>query len=181
MSSSINVWGSEEVENMNEENKINDVNDRFEYKPSLSTGIYGCYILKAVVIPPKFSTFVWGKIVITFGNGTNKTFKDCVITTNGTAFEWNWKLDGTRHRPGITVEAINRNNLLDNAVDIVILTKGVNRKLQTKPQTVQHLKNAKKEGKIKEYFILQSNKAVEKYKQLIQQGQKVAGLFHSTC
>ena len=122
--------------------------------------------------------FEWGEIRVNH-NGKKNKFKDCVITPNGVK-EWNWKEDGTKHKPGITLKAIIANDLLKE-VDYIILSRGFNEKLQTKKVTRQLLEEAKTDGTIKGYEILQSEDAVEKYSQLVKEGHKVSGLFHSTC
>ena len=127
---------------------------------------------------PRIRNFEWGKIEVDY-NGMEYRFKDCVLTPNN-ATEWNWKLDGTEHDPGITIEAIEGNKLLDN-VDIVILSKGINQVLKTMNETEQYLDEAKKNKKILDYFILQSEQAVDEYTKRVDKGEKVAALFHSTC
>ena len=127
---------------------------------------------------PKITQFKWG-IIEVLHNGKHMTFKDAILTPNN-AKSWNWKLDETRHKPGITVNAIANNKLCQSA-DIIILTKGVNLKLKTKKETIEYLENAKRDGLISEFMILQSNEAVAVYGKFIEAGQKVAGLFHSTC
>lgn len=194
MSTSKKIFGDDD-ENANEnepnEPQKNQQNVEIEYKPSLSTGVYGLYMLqkpeeenkqteidKDDIKPPAFKVFKWGKIVIERDGSTQK-FKDCIIKPDG-AISWNWKLDGTRHNPGITVAAVENNKLLEE-VDIVILTKGVNNVLQTKQETIEYVENAVKDGKIEEYHRLQSDEAVAKYKELVANGKRVSGLFHSTC
>ena len=210
MSSSHKIFGDENEDgNGNEPPAIKgDTNNQNEYQgqPSLSTGVYGSFVLRNSTEinqrenadeykaqpsssteekeiekeyeAPAFKVFKWGKIVIEH-NGNSHKFKDCIIKPSG-AMKWNWKLDGTRHKPGITVAAVENNKLLDGA-DVVILTKGMNNVLQTKQETIEYVENAKKDGKIDEYYRLQSEKAVEKYKELVANGKKVSGLFHSTC
>ena len=133
---------------------------------------------KPQIPPPKITTFKWAIIDVEY-NGKTKTFKDAIIKPSG-PIEWNWKLDGTRHKPGITVAAIENNKLFDG-VDIVILTRGVKLVLRTKEETVKYLEKAKEKGEIEDFKILQSNEAVKEYERLVANGKRVSGLFHSTC
>ena len=113
----------------------------------------------------------WGRIRCTFLNHIYN-FKDCILTPNR-AIEWDWKIDGTRHNPGITVEAIKR---IINESDIIILSRGVNQALQVAPDTVNYLKHCGKR-----FQILQTWDAIKRYNDLAEQGIYVGGLFHSTC
>lgn len=85
-----------------------------------------------IVTAPLFTKTSRGELKVAH-NGEEHTFKDVVLTPDG-ATEWNWKLDGTRHEPGITVKAIEMNHLMD--ADHVILTKGVDLVLQTTEEAV---------------------------------------------
>ena len=127
---------------------------------------------------PKIKTFQWGIIDIEY-DGETKTYKDAIIKPDG-AIEWNWKLDGTRHNPGITIAAVENNRLYEKA-DIVILSRGVNKVLQTKKETERYVGELKEDGQIDDFMILQSNEAVKKYEELVESGKKVSVLLHSTC
>ena len=129
------------------------------------------------VTAPLFTTTSWGVLNV-MHDGKEHTFKDAVLTPSG-ASGWNWKLDGTRHKPGVTVKAIEMNNLFD--ADYVILTKGVDLVLKITKSAADLVAKAKAEGKIVDYKILQSTQAFQEYNEMVNKGMKVSGLFHSTC
>ena len=66
--------------------------------------------------PPKITHFEWGKIEV-LHNGKDARFKDAILTPTYSK-EWNWKLDGAHHKPGITIAAIEQNKLFENADNI---------------------------------------------------------------
>lgn len=47
----------------------------------------------------------WGEIVTKNHRGRTQIWKDCMITSHGSQ-NWNWRLDGTKHVPGVTIAAI---------------------------------------------------------------------------
>jgi len=112
--------------------------------------------------------FEWGKVV----TNDSKVWKDCIISTLNGSQNWDWKVDGTRHVPGITVASI---RLIEDH-DHIILSTGVNEVLQISPIALVYLKTLNKP-----YYILQSEKAVIKYNILFKKGLSAAMLLHSTC
>lgn len=117
---------------------------------------------------PKITSFSWGHLEISDGN----TYKDAKLYPGGSA-EWDWNETGTRHVPGIQPEDLK--TLLDNDCEIVILSKGVNERLQTKDETIEML-----EKKNMEYRILQTEEAISEYNELAET-KPVGALIHSTC
>ena len=117
---------------------------------------------------PKISSLSWGQVKTEDG----QTYKDVKLYPGGSR-EWDWNETGTEHVPGIQPADVKE--LIENGAEVIILSKGINERLQTMDQTVSKLK----ENNI-EYHILQSEKAVEKYNQLCGQ-KKVGALIHSTC
>ncbi len=128
--------------------------------------------LNASTPAPKIENIYWGTVLVRDGNGSLQAYKDCKVTPTESK-EWNWGQTGTQHNPGIQIEDLQE---FVNSVDVVILSRGMNEVLQTKPETIKYLE---KNGK--EYHQLQSEKAAQKYNELVAQGRKVGGLFHSTC
>lgn len=114
----------------------------------------------------------WGHIEVTINDHTLR-FKDCKIWPGGAA-PWDWTLTGTHHNPGIQVADLQE--LLAHDPDVIILTRGMQRRLQTTPQAEQHL-NARGIP----YHIKETNQAVALFNTLAQKGNRPAGLFHTTC
>jgi hypothetical protein len=100
-------------------------------------------------------------------------FKDAKLFPGG-ASPWDWNQFGTRHSPGIQIADLDE-LLLTNPTHI-ILSRGMQLVLQTKPETIEFLKS-----KGLNVEQLETTLAVKKYNELAQTGVKVAGLFHSTC
>lgn len=116
-------------------------------------------------------SFSWGKVVTRCRNQAPEIWKDCVITSDAVS-EWNWRLDGTRHHPGITIRAYDM--IKHNKV--VILTTGVYDKLEITPELQEMIKDRP------HTYILNSETAVKKYIELCQKGETSIGmLLHSTC
>lgn len=120
-------------------------------------------------------SFKWGEVVTKDKRGTTKVWKDCIITPNGPC-EWDWRLDGTRHVPGVTVNALLN---LKNCTH-VILSTGIDQKLQITPEVHKLLQSWQTKGI--SYYITDSNSAVKKYADLIRDPvNRVGILLHSTC
>jgi hypothetical protein len=101
--------------------------------------------------------------------GTGKDFK----LYPGGGREWDWSQTGTRHEPGIQPADIQE--FIDRACQVVVLSRGMQLRLQTMPETVAHLE---KSGV--EVHVLETGAAVELYNRLAR-SVPVGGLFHSTC
>lgn len=117
---------------------------------------------------PRIAGLSWGTVSVEGG----RSFKDAKLYPGG-ACEWNWNETGTEHVPGIQPSDVRE--LLDHGAHIVILSKGINGRLEVKPETVQMLK----ERGI-QFHILQTEDAVRLYNELCDR-LPVGGLFHSTC
>jgi hypothetical protein len=98
-----------------------------------------------------------------------------VYPTGSKVWDWAAHTPNTHHRPGILPADV-KELVEEHNVDIVILSKGVEEVLQTDPSTIDYLKKHKKQ-----YHILETRQAINKYNELIAQGKKVGGLFHTTC
>lgn len=63
-----------------------------------------------------------------------------------------------------------------HAVDVMVLSRGMELKLHTTPEVEALLKS-----KGIEYHIEETNEAVALFNKLSQKGKRVGGIFHSTC
>ena len=117
---------------------------------------------------PRITHLSWGNMKTEDGT----SFKDAVLYPGGSR-EWDWNETGTGHEPGIQPADVR--DLLEHGARVVILSKGVNGRLQVRPETLQLLK----EQGI-EYHILPTPDAVQLYNDL-RDTRPVGGLFHSTC
>ncbi len=113
----------------------------------------------------------WGEIIVK-NNDDSITYRDVKLWPNHSR-EWNWKETGTRHNPGIQIADIQE--FIDK-VDVVILTRGIDLVLQVPQETIDYAKQQDKE-----VHVGQTEKMVELYNELVTQGKKVGGVFHSTC
>jgi len=114
----------------------------------------------------------WGRMEVAI-NGQTLTFKDCKVWPEGAA-KWDWNMTGTHHQPGI--QPVDIEEILEHGVEVMVLSRGMQLMLHTCPETEQLLRA----GGI-EYHIEETNRAVALFNQLVQQGKKVGGIFHSTC
>lgn len=119
---------------------------------------------------PRITHLSWGRIEV---EGRKAPFKDAKLYPGG-ARAWDWNETGTRHRPGIQPADVEE--LLDHGAETVILSKGINERLQVKPETLTML-----EARGVSIDVLQTEQAVERYNALQAEGASVGGLFHSTC
>lgn len=119
---------------------------------------------------PKITFFKWGKLEIT---GYDEPFRDAKLYPGG-AREWDWNETGTRHSPGIQPADVDE--LLENGAQVIVLSKGVQLRLKTQKETLQYL-----EDKGIAVHVLQTEKAIKKYNELAESGEKVGALIHSTC
>ncbi len=117
---------------------------------------------------PRITHVSWGHLEIEDG----RSFKDAKLFPGG-AREWNWIETGTRHVPGIQPADIEE--LLDNGATAVVLSKGIQERLQVCPETLEMLRS-----RGVSFHIHQTEEAARIYNEL-QQSESVGGLFHSTC
>jgi hypothetical protein len=101
--------------------------------------------------------------------GTGKDFK----LYPGGGREWDWSETGTRHEPGIQPADVQE--LIDHGSQVVVLSRGMELRLHTMPETIAHLE----ESGI-EVHVLETGAAVDLYNKLAGT-VPVGGLFHSTC
>jgi hypothetical protein len=88
--------------------------------------------------------------------------------------EWDWKETNTHHVPGIQPADVEE--LLAHDSRVVVLSRGMLLVLQTAPETRELLK-----GRGVPYHIEETEAAAALYNRLAATGERVGGLFHSTC
>jgi len=124
--------------------------------------------MESKYISPKINSISWGKLITEDGN----TYKDAKLFPGG-AREWDWNETGTHHVPGIQPADVEE--LLKQGSEVVVLSRGFHERLQVCKTTIQLL-----EKKGIDFHILQTQKATEKYNQLLKE-HAVGALIHSTC
>jgi hypothetical protein len=114
----------------------------------------------------------WGQMEVQVGSETYR-FRDCKVWPGG-AKEWDWRLTGTNHKPGIQPADIEE--ILERDVEVMILSRGQKLLLRTSPETEELLNS-----RGIEYHLEETKRAVELFNELTAQGKRVGGVFHSTC
>ena len=114
----------------------------------------------------------WGDMEVSIA-GEKQNFKDCKVWPGG-ARAWNWGETGTHHSPGIQPADIEE--ILAQDVDVIVLGRGQLGRLGVSPETEEYLHE-----RGVDYFIEKTKKAVALFNDLVQQGKRVGGVFHSTC
>jgi len=117
---------------------------------------------------PRILAVAWGRMEVD-GIGAGKDFK----LYPGGGREWDWNETGTRHSPGIQPADVEE--LLAHGATVVVLSLGMNRRLQVDPRTLDYLA-----GQSVTAHTAETREAVRIYNKLAQD-TPVAGLFHSTC
>jgi hypothetical protein len=111
----------------------------------------------------------WGSIEV----GSGEIFKD-VILAPGLCIEWDWRKSGTSHGKGPQIADIDL--LLSMGVDTIILSRGMELKLQISQGTFEYCLT-----KVKNVVIGESSYVVGIYNDLVGAGYRVGALIHSTC
>ena len=117
---------------------------------------------------PRILAVSWGRMEVE-GIGAGKDFK----LYPGGGREWDWTETGTRHAPGIQPADVEE--LLARGATAVVLSLGMNRRLQVDPRTLDYLA-----GRSVAAHLAETREAVKIYNDLAE-AAPVAGLFHSTC
>jgi hypothetical protein len=120
---------------------------------------------------PKISDLSWGSIEVDGPDGTH-TYRDAKLWPGGSR-GWDWNETGTSHVPGIQPADVRE--VVDNGSETVILSRGQNRRLRVKEETLEWL-----EERGVEVEVLESNEAVRRYNELADE-EDVGALIHSTC
>jgi len=118
---------------------------------------------------PRINRIAWGLMEIE-GGGAGRDFK----LFPGGGREWDWAETNTHHVPGIQIADVQE--LLDKGSEFVVLTRGMQLVLQTCPEVLELLEQLKIPVVVEE-----TRAAVESYNRCVARGQRVGGLFHSTC
>jgi hypothetical protein len=118
---------------------------------------------------PRIRRLAWGRIEV---EGAAAPYKDAKLWPGGSR-EWDWNETGTRHEPGIQPADVQE--LLVNGATTIVLSRGVQRRLGVRPDTLEML-----EEKGVTAYVLPTEEAVSLYNEL-REGEAVGGLFHSTC
>lgn len=117
---------------------------------------------------PRVTHLSWGRLEVQ-GQGT---FKDACLYPGG-ARTWDWSETGTHHRPGIQPADVRE--LLEKGATTVILSRGINERLQVMDETLSLL-----EEQGISVHVLQTEEAVKVYNRLREE-EPVGALIHSTC
>jgi hypothetical protein len=118
---------------------------------------------------PRVVDLSWGEVRVE----DHGAFRDAKLWPGG-ARGWDWNETGTSHTPGVQVADVEE--LVDEGAEVVVLSRGQNRRLQVQDETLDWLID---QGVSAE--VLESNEAVERYNELAEDGQAVGALIHSTC
>jgi hypothetical protein len=117
---------------------------------------------------PKILEISWGHIEVE-DLGAGKDFK----LYPGGGREWDWTETGTSHTPGI--QSADVEELLAHGASTVVLSQGMDKRLQVDPATLEYLKQ-----RSVAVHVAETRQAAEIYNKLAED-VPVAGLFHSTC
>jgi hypothetical protein len=121
---------------------------------------------------PQIRDISWGKTVVEDDQGSAQQFKDVKLWPGGCR-KWDWNETGTSHSPGIQPADVEE--IVEEGADHIVLSKGMNRRLQVKDETLDWL-----ESQGVDVDVLETKKAVERYNELAEH-ESVGGLIHSTC
>ena len=117
---------------------------------------------------PRIIDVSWGRMQV---DGLDEG-KDFVLLPGG-GHPWDWRVTGMEHEPGIGAAEVQE--LIDAAPAAVVLSQGMDGRLQVRPEAVEALEQAG----IAVHVAL-TPEAVRLYNEL-GATRPVAGLFHSTC
>lgn len=118
---------------------------------------------------PRILGIEWGEIEVE-GLGRARDMK----LWPGGGREWDWRETNTHHAPGIQVADVQE--LLDHGSDVVVLSRGMQLRLQTRGVTLDFL-----EDRNVTCHVAETKEAARLYNQLVARGERVGGLFHTTC
>jgi hypothetical protein len=117
---------------------------------------------------PLVTHISWGRMEVE-GVGRGKDFK----LYPGGGRSWDWNETNTEHVPGIQPADVQE--LIEKGSRIIVLSRGMQLRLQTCPETLQLLQD-----RGIRVYVEETKAAVELYNNLTKTEQ-VGGLFHSTC
>jgi hypothetical protein len=125
--------------------------------------------LRETARSPSVLELSWGHMKID-GLGVGKDFK----LYPGGGRGWDWSETDTRHTPGIQPADVEE--LLDHGATVVVLSRGMEQRLQVDPRTLELLADRQVE-----VHVVETREAVKIYNDLVDNGRPVGALFHSTC
>jgi hypothetical protein len=117
---------------------------------------------------PRILDLSWGRMEVE-GFGVGKDFK----LFPGGARVWDWGFSGTAHEPGVQRRDVE--DLLIHGATVVVLSRGMELRLEVPQSTVEYL-----EAKSIVVHVAETWEAVRLYNDLAEV-TTVGGLFHSTC
>lgn len=117
---------------------------------------------------PRILEVSWGHMLVE-GLGAGKDFK----LYPGGGREWDWSETGTAHTPGIQPADVEE--LLAHEATAVVLSLGMDQRLEVDPATLEFLKE-----RDVTVHVAETLDAVRIYNDLAE-SVLAAGLFHSTC
>jgi hypothetical protein len=117
---------------------------------------------------PQILAISWGRMEVE-GLGVGKDFK----LYPGGGRPWDWAETGTRHSPGIQPADVEE--LLAHGADTIVLSQGMNERLQVHLATRRYLQQHSVR-----VHVAETRQAAKIYNDLAQ-STPVAGLFHTTC
>jgi len=123
------------------------------------------------VSSPRVRDLSWGSVTVDESDGAHE-YRDAKLWPGGSR-GWDWNETGTSHSPGIQVADVKE--LVENGAEKVILSKGQNRRLQVKSDTLDWL-----EDRGVDVEVMESGAAVDRYNELAGE-ENVGALIHSTC
>lgn len=118
---------------------------------------------------PLITDLAWGWMRVD-GIGDGRDFK----LWPGGGRPWDWDETDTHHVPGIQPADVEE--LLAHGCTVVVLSRGMERRLELAPETRAYLR----ERGIT-LVVDETREAVARYNRLAESGALVGGLFHSTC
>lgn len=121
------------------------------------------------VTSPLVIDLAWGRMRVE-GIGAGRDFK----LWPGGGRIWNWGETDTHHVPGIQPADVEE--LLAHGSTIVVLSRGMERRLEMAPETLAYLRE-----RGVTFVADETREAVARYNRLAESGAMVGGLFHSTC
>jgi len=118
---------------------------------------------------PRINRIAWGSMEVE-DLGAGKDYK----LWPGGGRPWDWRETGTSHVPGILPGDVAE--LLQHGSNIVVLSRGMLRCLHASREVLAMLDAA---GAT--VHIAETRRAAAIYNDLAERGERVGGLFHSTC
>ena len=118
---------------------------------------------------PKIDDISWGTTKV---EGASGPYKDAKLYPGGSR-SWDWNETGTDHSSGVQPEDVKER--VQNGAEIVVLSKGMNQRLQIRQETLDWLKEQGIET-----HVYPTDEAVTRYNELADENP-VGALIHSTC